>query len=55
MTISGIVSDLEGFTGIAICLKEIRNIGLPLRSIAVKQNLLVLQRSFDPLDIYSRQ
>lgn len=34
---------MEGFTGITICLKVIRNIELPLRSIAVKQNLLVLQ------------
>lgn len=43
MTISGIVSVLEGFTGITFCLKVIGNIELPLRSIAVKQNLLVLQ------------
>lgn len=43
MTISGIVSVLGGFTGITICLNVIRNIELPLRSIAVKQNLLVMQ------------
>lgn len=43
MTIFGIVSAMEGFTGIAFCLKVIRNIELPLRSSAVKQNLLVLQ------------
>lgn len=55
MTISGIISVLEAFPSITACLKEIRNIELPLRSITVKQNLPVLQRSFDPLDIYSRQ
>lgn len=54
MAISGIVSVLEGFTGITIRFNEI-SIAFPLGSIALKQNLLVPQRWFDPLDVYSRQ